>query len=205
LLLLSLLDKVVKSTVLNGLPNTWEIGEGVEVMPKTSRIALSAVLIALGVILSIPGIGTFPVGPTKVFPFQHMINVISGIFLGPWYATSIAVAIGIIRNEIGTGSIFAFPGGIPGAIVVSVTYWYIKKSDFAALTEPIGTAMGALISAVLVAPLIGAGSLPTFLGLTAQWQLFIIFFWMSSIPGAIIGYFLVVVLRRRHVFERIPL
>ena len=111
----------------------------------------------------------------------------------------------MIRNQLGTGSIFAFPGGIPGAIVVSLTYWYVKKSDFVALTEPIGTAIGALISAFFVAPLIDAKSLPPFLGLTAQWQLFIIFFWMSSIPGAIIGYLIVLALRRRRVFERIPL
>ena len=174
-------------------------------MPKTSRLALSAVLIALGVVLSIPGVGTFPAGPTKVYPFQHMINAISGIFLGPLYATFIAFAIGVIRNEIGTGTFFAFPGGIPGAIVVSLIYRYVKKSDFVALTEPLGTAIGALISASFVAPLIGAKPSLPFLGLTAQWQLFLIFFWMSSIPGAIIGYFIVVLLRRRHVFERIPL
>lgn len=173
-------------------------------MPKTVRIALTALLIALGVVLSIPGVGTFIVGPTKVYPFQHMINVVSGIYLGPYYATFIATVVGMLRNQLGIGTIFAFPGGIPGAIVVALFYRYLK-SDFVAFTEPLGTGIGALLSAFLVAPLVGAGNLPPFLGITAQWQLFLIFFWMSSVPGSIIGYFIATTLRRRRVFERIPI
>ncbi len=161
-------------------------------------------MIALGVTLSVfPG--SVPVGPTRVFPFQHMINALAGILLGPAYAAFIALAIGMLRIGFGTGTIFAIAGGVPGAIVVGLVYHYVIKKDEVALTEPFGTAAGALISALLVAPTIGAAQLPTFLGVTAQWELFTIFFLMSSIPGAVLGYILVKALRRGGVIDRLRL
>lgn len=164
------------------------------------RITLAAILVALGVSLSIfPG--SIPVGPTKVFPFQHMVNVIAGIMLGPAYAGGIAAMTGMIRIGIGTGTFFALPGGIPGGIVVGIVFRYLIRRDLAGLTEPIGTALGALISAFFVAPALGTGPLPPFLGLTAQWQLFTIFFLMSSVPGAVLGYLVTIALRRRGILE----
>ncbi|MEJ5292930.1 MAG: energy coupling factor transporter S component ThiW [Candidatus Methanosuratincola sp.] len=166
----------------------------------TYRIVLSSILVALGVSLSIfPG--AFPIGPTRVFPFQHMINVVSGILLGPLNAGVVAGLIGMIRIGIGTGTFFALPGGIPGAVVVGIAYKYLMRREAAGLTEPLGTAFGALLSALLVAPLIGTPPMQPFLGLTAQWQLFTIFFLMSSVPGALMGYLVVLALKRRRVIE----
>lgn len=171
-------------------------------MSKSKRIALSSFLIALGVVLSIfPG--PIPIGPTKVFPFQHMINVISGILFGPINAGIIAFTIGILRISIGTGTIFAIPGGVPGALIVGFVYHYIRKSNVVSFTEPIGTAIGALISALLVVPIIGGPSMPPFLGITTQWQLFLIYFSMSSIPGSIIGFFIMAVLRRVGIVSKV--
>ncbi|MGQ9759264.1 MAG: energy coupling factor transporter S component ThiW [Candidatus Methanomethylicaceae archaeon] len=168
----------------------------------TKRIVLSAIMIALGTTFSIfPG--AIPIGPTKVFPFQHMINGITGVIMGPFIGGFIALGIGILRISIGTGTFFAIPGGIPGALVVGIIYHYLKKSDWVALTEPIGTAIGALISAFLVAPFLGTPALPPFMGITTQWQLFIIFFSMSSVPGAILGLIILLALRRRGVLDRL--
>jgi energy coupling factor transporter S component ThiW len=176
-----------------------EIGSKIA-KPRARKIALSALMIALGVLLSFfPG--AIPVGPTRVFPFQHMINALAGVVLGPVYAAFIALSIGVLRISLGTGTIFALTGGIPGAIVVGLVYQYLLKRDIAALTEPIGTALGALMSALLVSPLIGSPSLPPFLGVDTQWLLFLIFFWMSSIPGAILGYVVIKILRRSHLLE----
>ncbi|MFN3621855.1 MAG: energy coupling factor transporter S component ThiW, partial [Nitrososphaerales archaeon] len=94
---------------------------------RAKKVALLAVFIALGVALSIYP-GSIPVGPTKVFPFQHMINGILGVALGPWYAAVAALATGLLRISIGTGTIFALPGGIPGALVVGIVYRYVFKS-----------------------------------------------------------------------------
>jgi energy coupling factor transporter S component ThiW len=134
-----------------------------------------------------------------------MINVLTGIILGPAYAAFIALAIGMLRIGFGTGTIFAISGGVPGAIVVGLVYHYVIKRDEVALTEPLGTTVGALISASLVAPFIGAAQLPSFLGLTIQWELYTIFFLLSSIPGAALGYILIKVLRRSGMIERLRL
>lgn len=163
--------------------------------PRSRKIALSALLIALGILLSFfPG--SFPIGPVRVFPFQHMINAIAGVILGPGYAGFIALSIGILRISAGTGTLFALTGGIPGAIVVGLIFRYLYRRDTAALSEPIGTAVGAILSALLVSPLLAYAPLPSFLGIDTQLVLFIVFFWMSSIPGAVLGYMFLKVLRR---------
>lgn len=129
----------------------------------------------------------FPVGPTKVFPFQHTINALAGIMLGPWYGALAAFLAGIIRISIGTGTIFAIPGGIPGALVVGFMYRAFK-SDWVTLTEPLGTGpVGATLSALVVAPLVGKAG---------TWLFFQTAFLASSIPGSIIGLILVKSLRR---------
>jgi len=173
---------------------------------RAKKIALLAIFIALGVALSIYP-GSVPVGPTKVFPFQHMINGILGVVLGPWYAAVAALATGLLRISIGTGTIFALPGGIPGALVVGLLYKYVYRSRCISLTEPLGTGIGALISAFIVAPLIRAPPIPAaawaWLGLTAQWQLFLAAFWASSVPGAVLGFIVVAALQKRGVLVKI--
>ena len=173
---------------------------------EAKKIALLAIFIALGVALSIYP-GSIPVGPTKVFPFQHMINGILGVALGPWYAAVAALATGLLRISIGTGTIFALPGGIPGALVVGLLHRYVRRSSWISLSEPIGTGIGALISAFIVVPLIRAPPMPAaawaWLGLTAQWQLFLATFWASSIPGAALGFIVLVALEKRGVLAKI--
>ena len=152
---------------------------------NTKKIAVAAVLTGLTVALS-----TFyiPLGATKCFPAQHMMNGLAGVLLGPWYAVLMATATGTIRNILGLGSLYAFPGGIPGALVVGLIHKYFKKNDFAALAEPLGTVVvGATLSALLLAPMQGH-------------NLTMVFFWtafaVSSIPGAVLGYVVLKALRR---------
>jgi len=153
------------------------------------RIALSAVLTATAVILS-PLF--FSIGTTKCFPAQHMINGIAGVLLGPWYAAMIALATGIIRNGLGVGTIYAFPGGIPGALVVGFLRNYLKN-DYAALTEPLGTVViGATISALIFAPWLGHP-----FSLSFFWAAFA----ASSIPGSALGFVILKALRRTGVIK----
>ena len=175
---------------------------------RAKKIALLAIFIALGVALSIYP-GSIPIGPTKVFPFQHMINGILGVTLGPWYAALAALATGLLRISIGTGTIFALPGGIPGALIVGLLHRYVHKSIWVSLTEPIGTGVGALLSALIVAPLIHAPPMPAaawaWLGLTAQWQLFLAAFWASSVPGAVLGFIVLVALEKRGILVKLTI
>ena len=163
---------------------------------KTSeprKLAEVSILIALGVVLSFfPG--PIPIGPTYVFPFQSMINVIAGILVGPWYAAGAALGIGIIRIFFHTGSVFSLPGGIPGAILVGLTYRY-TKSYLSAFAEIPGTAIfGASLSAFIVAPVFG---------INATLWFFIIAFVPPAVLGSSIGYIMMIALKRRGIVRRI--
>ncbi len=160
---------------------------------QSRQIATAAVLIAFATALSPLSI---PVGPTKVFPIQHMTNAIAGVLLGPSYAVFIATVVGILRNALGTGTFFAFPGGIPGALMVGLLYRYVTKKELVALSEPIGTGIGGAISWVIVQ----AGVIRSSLSLLG----FISAFLASSIPGSILGFIVLVTIRKAAVGQVSP-
>lgn len=162
----------------------------------TKSLALTSLLTALGVALA-PFLW-FPFLTTRAFPIQHMINAIGAILLGPIWAMIIAVLVGTIRNILGIGTLYAFPGGVPGALVVGLIYLLTRRSKnrflslSAAFFEPVGTVfIGATIARYVVAPLIGD---PRLLGtaLAVLWSGWAV----SSITGAIIGYVLLLALAR---------
>ena len=154
------------------------------------RVVLTSLFAAVAVLLS--GIH-FPVGPSKVFPFQHMVNAVAGVLVGPWYGALAALIAGIIRNAMGTGTLFAFPGGIPGAVVVGLAYRWTRR-DWASLTEPLGTGViGVGLVVLLLGPLMGKEYAFIF---------FLTAFLASSIPGSILGFFLLKALRRTKILER---
>ncbi len=166
------------------------------------KISLLIALTAVGVIIA--PLAWFPFISTKAFPGQHLVNAIAGVLLGPWLATIAAILIGIIRNALGIGTIYAFPGGIPGAIVVGLAYLLTRNARnplvrySAALLEPIGTVLiGGTLSIFIVAPAVGDIRL---LGAIEQYGLysFLPIFWAgwaaSSVPGSIIGYLVLLTL-----------
>ena len=180
-------------------------------MPLTRRVALAAVFIALGVAL---GTFSFPIGPARVAPFQHMINVLTGVMLGPLDAPLVALAISIVRNALGTGTILAFPGSVFGAFIAGFVYWYLWRSDHAAWTEIVGTSViGATVGYLL---LVGVSQPTSALGFMAARPLrpfafhafglalnfppgllaLIAAFAISDIPGVILGFIVLRTLRR---------
>lgn len=148
------------------------------------RLVLAAMFAALATLL---GSLSIPVGPTKVAPFQHTINAIAGILLGPWYAAGAALVTAFLRNMLHWGTLFAFPGSPFGALVVGYAY-RLLRTDAAALFEPLGTGpIGATLAALIVAPHVGSH---------ATFWFFQQAFLASSIPGAILGYIVIRILRR---------
>jgi len=117
---------------------------------QTRDIARATFLTALAVALSPLSI---PVGVTKVFPAQAMVNVICAVLLGPWYAILVAFTTSLIRNLLGTGTINAFAGSMIGAALAGVA-WRATRSIYAtALGEIIGTGvLATLVTVYLVAP-----------------------------------------------------
>jgi energy coupling factor transporter S component ThiW len=150
------------------------------------RLLLAAMFAAMGTLLSFPPLA-IPVAGTKLLPFQHTINAVAGILLGPWYAAGAALVTAALRNSLGWGTLFAFPGSPFGALVVGYAYRLLRR-DEAALFEPLGTGpIGATLAALVVAPLMGKH--------LTLWTLQLLFL-ASSIPGAILGYVVIRVLRR---------
>ena len=140
------------------------------------KAVLAGVLAAAGVALSVVSI---PMGPTKCFPFQHTINVVAGIVLGPWWAVGAAFTTSVIRNLLGTGSLFAFPGSMFGALFVGLAARALPdKYKIAA----------AWVGAKLLGPAIGK---------SVGFLFFSGSFLISSVPGAVIGAALVWALNKR--------
>ena len=144
---------------------------------KTKDIARAVILVAIAVALSPFFI---PVGISKCFPAQHMVNVVAAVMLGPAYAVIIALIAGIIRNILGLGTLLAFPGGMIGALLAGLAYRAFKNMYLAGLGEIIGTGLlGALASAWIVGPI--------FMGKSMAVTTLIIAFSVSTLGGTIIG------------------
>jgi len=122
-------------------------------------------------------------------PFQHAINAVAGVMLGPWWAAGSALVAAGLRISFGLGTPFALVGSPFGAIAVGLVYRFWRR-DEAALFEPVGTVLvGAPLGAIMISPLLDLGAAGGTLAL-------MISFALSSIPGAILGYVLLKALRK---------
>jgi energy-coupling factor transport system ATP-binding protein len=158
---------------------------------KTREIARAAVLVAVAVALSPIFI---PVGVSKCYPAQHMINVIAAVVLGPVQAVVIAFLAALIRNILGLGTLLAFPGGMIGAFLAGLAYRAFKRTWAAGLGEVIGTGViGALVSAWLVGPVL--------LGKSIAAGTLIVAFSLSSVGGALVGLLALKFLRKVNLWQ----
>jgi energy coupling factor transporter S component ThiW len=150
-------------------------------------MTLAALFATLTVLLSPI---SFPVGPSRCFPFQHAVNAVAGVILGPFWACGAAFVTSLIRNTLGTGTLLAFPGSMFGALTVGFAAKLLpeRRRFWAALTEPLATGtLGAWVAALIAST---AG------GREAMFVTLSVAFLISSAPGAIIGCFLLRLLRR---------
>ena len=158
---------------------------------ETRKVAYAVVLTAIAVVLSPFFI---PVGPTKVFPVQSMVNVLAAVIVGPWYALAVAVAASIIRNAAGTGSLFAIPGSMIGAFLAGYLYVFTRNMYVAALGEIFGTGiLAAFVSTLIVSP--------AFLGRPMDATALVIPFLAAGVVGSIIGVLGLIALQRAGVIK----
>jgi len=145
---------------------------------QTRTIARAIILVAIGVALS--PFTSIPIGIAKINPTQHFVNVVSAVLLGPWWATGIAMMIGILRNTLGTGTLLAFPGGMIGAFLAGYAYRVTGSLILGVLGEIVGTGLiGAVVSVLLVAPVL--------MGKNMAMSALIVAFSGSTILGSIMG------------------
>lgn len=162
------------------------------------RIAVSGIFIAVGLVLSyLNPFGYFTIFGTKINPFAHIINAITGVLIGLIFSCITALGIAILRFSFAIGTIHAFHGGITGAFVVGIVSHFFRKRfpkyvELAAFTEPLGTIFLGGTIAHLISPI---GSIFAIESLYIYWGLFA----LSCIPGCIIGFIILMVLKQAKI------
>ncbi|CAM3997525.1 energy coupling factor transporter S component ThiW [Lederbergia lenta] len=157
-------------------------------MQKTKKLTVTALIAAITTFTS--GFIYIPIGFAKIFPIQHFASVLSAVLLGPWYALAQALISSTLRNMLGTGSLFAYPGSMIGALFAAFMYAKTKKLIYAALGEVIGTGILGAMATYPIAILI-LGKEATLLGLIPA-------FTISSFTGALLGYALLKVMMKNN-------
>ena len=162
------------------------------------KVAASGIFIAVGLVLSyLNPFGYFYIFGTKINPFAHFINAITGVLIGLIFACIVALGIAILRFSIGIGTIHAFHGGITGAFVVGILSSLLRKKypkyvELAAFTEPLGTVFLGGTIGHLIAPI---GSIFAIESLLTYWSLFA----LSCIPGSIMGFIILIILKKAKI------
>lgn len=133
----------------------------------------------------------------RMAPFQHMMNVICGVLLGPVWGFASAFLTGLMRMILGGRSIQALIGAVVGACLSGLLYQMTKKVYMAVVGEIIGT---GILSALLVYPF-----MVKFYGLPAEtpfWT-FVPAYVPSSIMGAVLGMIVIQMLKKSGSLARI--
>ncbi len=179
-------------------------------MRLSIRISMIAIFTALGVWLAPLW---FPILTSRAFPFQHMINALAGVILGPIDAVIIAFLIGVIRVSYNLGSPYAFPGGLPGGFVVGLANILLRRymsrgraAKIAVWTEPIGTVLiGATLAAFIVAPWIMDVKMMSMLSENVILGLLTLYggWALSSFIGVTIAFFIIVFMDKSDLLNKL--
>lgn len=142
----------------------------------TKKLALGGILCALGVILSFLYI---PIGASKCFPVQHLINVIAAVLLGPAWAVACAFVTSTIRIMIGSGTPLAYPGSMCGALLAGLFFAKWKHIWAAMIGEILGTGILGSFLAYPIALLV--------MQKNVVFYAFLVPFFISTTGGALLG------------------
>ena len=154
----------------------------------TRKLVLTALLACLSFVLC-----TFVYFPAMA-PFQHFVDVLAAVLLGPWYGFAAALLCGILRMLSGR-TIQAVTGAIFGPILGGLLYRKTKNLWLVWVGEVIGTGFfGAMASYPLMR---------LFYGLDAQSPFYYIpFYTPSAMVGGAMGLAVVLILKRSGVLAR---
>lgn len=155
---------------------------------RTLRLTLAGILVAVAVVGSL---FSFPVFGSKCSPVQHMVNVICGVLLGPWYAFGAGFLAALIRNLFGLGSLLAFPGSVCGSLLCGLVWKYSKKLLPTLAGEVFGT---GVIGGLLAYPIAVA-----FMGVSVSnvaFYAYVIPFLISTVVGSLIAGAIIFVLNK---------
>lgn len=164
------------------------------------KMTIAGMLIALAVALS--GF-SIPIGASRCFPIQHLVNVLAAVILGPGYAVAMAFCTSLIRNLMGTGTLLAFPGSMIGALLSSIVYMQISKAKCSGTIKLLVTALGEVIGTGILGGLIAYPIAVLVLGKQAALFAYVLPFSVSTIGGSAIGFILLLALQKAKVLNMI--
>ena len=162
---------------------------------QTYKLAMAGILCAAAVVGSLL---SFPVFGSKCSPVQHIVNVLGGVLLGPWYNLAIAFLAALIRNLLGLGSLLAFPGSMCGALLCGLVYQVTRKI----LPTLVGEVFGTGIIGGLLAYPIAVAFMSVVAGSVAFYA-YIVPFLISTVVGSLIAGALLLSLQRTGVLPRL--
>lgn len=155
---------------------------------STRKMVLTAMLACLAFVLN-----TCVYFPSMA-PFQHFVDVVAAVLLGPWYACAAAFLCGVMRMMTGR-TIQAVVGAIFGPILGGLLYRKFKNFWVVVIGETVGT---GLLGAMTAYPL-----MKMFYGLDAQSPFYYIpFYTPSAIVGALMGVAVLLILQKTDVLRR---
>lgn len=127
-------------------------------------------------------------------PFQHFVDVLAAVFLGPWYGCAAAFLCGIMRMMSGR-TIQAVTGAIFGPIIAGLLYRKSNNIWLVLVGEVFGTGFcGAMASYPLM---------KWFYGLDAQSPFYYVpFYTPSAVVGAGMGIAVLFILKRTGLLKR---
>ena len=155
------------------------------------KTATAAMLVALTVVMS--GF-SIPIGASRCYPIQHLVNVVCAVFLGPVYGVMAAFCTSFIRNLMGTGSLLAFPGSMVGALLCGLIYQKTGKLLLTYIGEVVGTGLLGGMLCYPVAVLIMGNS-------DAALFTYVMPFFMSTACGTVMAAILVAALEKSHAMN----
>lgn len=156
----------------------------------TAAVAIGGLLVAVGTVSA--HLIWFPAGVARAFPVQHAINVLAAVMLGPGPAIGIAVAIGVLRNLLGSGTPLAFPGAMVGAALAGLAFRRTGRIAAAVAGEVLGTGvLGALVAYPVARWVLGHEATAFF---------YVLPFSVSSAAGALTAAALLATLKRSGVW-----
>ena len=156
-----------------------------------NKTATAAMLVALTVVMS--GF-SIPIGASRCYPIQHLVNVVCAVFLGPVYGVMAAFCTSFIRNLMGTGSLLAFPGSMVGALLCGLIYQKTGKLLLTYIGEVVGTGLLGGMLCYPVAVLIMGNS-------EAALFTYVMPFFMSTACGTVMAAILVAALEKSHAMN----
>lgn len=154
----------------------------------TKKMVLTALFACMAYVLN-----TFVYFPAMA-PFQHFVDVLAAVLVGPWYGCAAAFLCGAMRMMSGR-TIQAIAGAVFGPILGGLIYRKTKNIYLVFVGEVIGTgAIGALVSYPLM---------KWFYALDVQqWYYYVPFYTPSAAVGAGMGVAVLLGLKRSGVLAR---